>query len=33
MKAYDWYKQTPTEEHVRAQRKARKYLIDIGLRM
>jgi hypothetical protein len=31
LKAYDWFKQTPTEEYTRNERRARKYLRDIGL--
>lgn len=31
LKAYDWYKQKPTDEYVKAERKARNYLRDIGL--
>lgn len=33
LKAYDWYKQKPTDEYVKAERKARNYLRDIGLTM
>jgi methylamine--corrinoid protein Co-methyltransferase len=31
LKAYDWYKQKPTDEYVKGERKARNYLRDIGL--
>jgi hypothetical protein len=31
LKAYDWYKQVPTYEYVKGERKARNYLRDIGL--
>jgi hypothetical protein len=31
LKAYDWYKQVPTDEYVEGERKARNYLRDIGL--
>jgi hypothetical protein len=31
LKAYNWYKQKPTDEYVKGERKARNYLRDIGL--
>lgn len=31
MKAYDWYRQTPTEAYLKGESKARNYLSDIGL--
>ena len=31
LKAYDWFRQTPTEEYLENERRARKYLRDIGL--
>jgi hypothetical protein len=31
LKAYDWFMQTPTDEYLKNERKARKYLRDIGL--
>jgi hypothetical protein len=31
LKAYDWYKQKPTDEYLKGERKARNYLRDIGL--
>jgi len=31
LKAYDWYKQTPTEAYLKGERKTRNYLQDIGL--
>jgi hypothetical protein len=31
LKAYDWYNQTPTDEYLKNERKARKYLRNIGL--
>jgi hypothetical protein len=31
LKAYDWYNQAPTDEYLKNERKARKYLRNIGL--
>jgi hypothetical protein len=31
LKAYDWYRQTPTEAYLKGERAARRYLRDIGL--
>jgi hypothetical protein len=31
LKAYDWYRQTPTEAYLKGEQKARNYLRDIGL--
>jgi hypothetical protein len=31
LKAYDWYRQTPTDEYLQNERTARKYLRNIGL--
>jgi hypothetical protein len=33
LKTYDWYKQAPTAEYLKSERKAREYLIDVGLRI
>jgi methylamine--corrinoid protein Co-methyltransferase len=33
LKAYDWYRQTPTEAYLKGEQKARTYLRDIGLRI
>jgi hypothetical protein len=31
LKAYDWYRQAPTDEYLKGERRARNYLRDIGL--
>ena len=33
LKAYDWYKQAPTDDYLKIERKARNYLRDIGLKI
>jgi hypothetical protein len=31
LKAYDWFRQTPTEAYLKGEQKVRNYLRDIGL--